>query len=51
MYGGQVIGQSMIAACHTVREEQHIHSLHCYFLRGGKSHYVITRYLPIMTFI
>lgn len=37
VYGGQVIGQALIAACRTVKEEQHIHSLHCYFLRGGNA--------------
>lgn len=36
VYGGQVIGQALIAACRTVKEEQHVHSLHCYFLIGGK---------------
>ncbi|ALV26812.1 acyl-CoA thioesterase II [Pannonibacter phragmitetus] len=35
VYGGQVIGQALVAASRTVVEERHIHSLHGYFLRPG----------------
>ncbi|MEL6920818.1 MAG: acyl-CoA thioesterase II [Pseudomonadota bacterium] len=35
VFGGQVIGQAMVAAARTVHPERQIHSLHCYFLRGG----------------
>ncbi|ADZ68550.1 acyl-CoA thioesterase II [Polymorphum gilvum] len=35
VYGGQVIGQALVAASRTVIEDRHIHSLHGYFLRPG----------------
>ena len=35
VFGGQVVGQALVAACNTVEEYQNAHSLHCYFLRGG----------------
>ncbi|MDA9043990.1 thioesterase family protein, partial [Pseudomonadales bacterium] len=34
VFGGQVIGQALIAALRTV-EDRHCHSLHGYFLRPG----------------
>lgn len=34
VFGGQVIGQAMVAACRTV-EDRLPHSLHCYFIRPG----------------
>src|SRR5436190_3819773 len=34
VFGGQVIGQALVAACRTV-EGRPPHSLHCYFLIGG----------------
>jgi len=34
VFGGQVIGQAMVAACRTV-EGRLPHSLHCYFTRAG----------------
>ncbi len=34
VFGGQVVGQSLVAACRTV-EGRHPHSLHGYFLLGG----------------
>jgi acyl-CoA thioesterase-2 len=34
VFGGQVVGQALSAAHHTV-EERHAHSLHAYFLRRG----------------
>lgn len=34
VFGGQVIGQAMVAACRTV-EERLPHSLHCYFILTG----------------
>lgn len=37
LFGGQVLGQAVVAAGRTVPEEQRIHSLHGYFLRTGKS--------------
>lgn len=49
VYGGQVIGQALIAACRTVKEEQHVHSLHCYFLIGGKFSSK-TKEIPIFSF-
>ncbi|XP_050399037.1 acyl-coenzyme A thioesterase 8-like [Patella vulgata] len=35
VFGGQVIGLGLIAAGDTVEPGYHLHSLHCYFLRGG----------------
>jgi acyl-CoA thioesterase-2 len=35
VFGGQVIGQALIAAQATVAEDRPAHSLHAYFLRGG----------------
>ncbi len=35
-FGGQVAGQAMMAAVHTVGAEQPVHSLHGYFLRPGR---------------
>jgi acyl-CoA thioesterase-2 len=34
VFGGQVIGQALVAACRTV-DGRHPHSLHAYFLLGG----------------
>ncbi|MEM7003061.1 MAG: acyl-CoA thioesterase II [Pseudomonadota bacterium] len=35
VYGGQVIGQALVAASNTVNPSRHAHSLHGYFLRAG----------------
>ncbi|WP_173934166.1 acyl-CoA thioesterase II [Chelativorans sp. Marseille-P2723] len=35
VFGGQVIGQALIAAQRTVSADRHAHSLHCYFMRPG----------------
>ena len=35
VYGGQVLGQALVAASRTVDEDRHAHSLHGYFLRPG----------------
>jgi acyl-CoA thioesterase-2 len=37
VYGGQVLGQSLVAAQRTVAEGRPVHSLHAYFLRAGDS--------------
>ena len=37
VFGGQVMGQAISAAKDTVKEEQHIHSFHSYFLRAGQT--------------
>ena len=36
VFGGQVIAQALMAAQGTVPDDKHAHSLHAYFLRGGK---------------
>jgi acyl-CoA thioesterase 8 len=36
VYGGQTIGQALVAASQNIPENQHIHSLHSYFLKEGK---------------
>ena len=35
VFGGQVIGQALVAACRTVDGDREPHSLHAYFLLGG----------------
>lgn len=35
VFGGQVIGQALVAAQRTVGEGRHVHSLHCYFMLPG----------------
>ena len=35
VFGGQVIGQALIAAQRTVGGERYVHSLHCYFMLPG----------------
>jgi acyl-CoA thioesterase II len=35
VFGGQVIGQALVAAQRTVDADRHVHSLHCYFMRPG----------------
>lgn len=35
VFGGQVIGQALVAAQRTVAADRHVHSLHCYFMRPG----------------
>lgn len=35
VFGGQVIGQALMAAYRTVEPQRHAHSLHAYFLRAG----------------
>ncbi|KHO66072.1 MULTISPECIES: acyl-CoA thioesterase [Pseudomonas] len=35
LFGGQVLGQALSAACQTVMADRHVHSLHGYFLRAG----------------
>jgi acyl-CoA thioesterase-2 len=35
VFGGQVLGQALVAATRTVDEERIVHSLHGYFLLGG----------------
>ena len=35
VFGGQVIGQALVAAQRTVEAERHVHSLHGYFMRPG----------------
>lgn len=35
VFGGQVIGQALVAAQRTVESGRQVHSLHCYFMRPG----------------
>jgi acyl-CoA thioesterase-2 len=41
VFGGQVLGQALTAACATV-EQRDVHSLHAYFLRAGDPDHPIT---------
>ena len=36
VYGGQVIGQALVAASKTKAEHMHCHSIHCSFIRAGE---------------
>lgn len=37
LFGGQVLGQTLVAAAKTVRSDRFVHSLNAYFLRPGAS--------------
>ncbi len=37
LYGGQLLAQGLMAACTTVDAARVPHSLHCYYIAGGKS--------------
>jgi acyl-CoA thioesterase-2 len=37
LFGGQVLGQALSAACRTIRDDRLPHSLHAYFLRPGNA--------------
>jgi acyl-CoA thioesterase-2 len=41
VFGGQVIGQALMAAAKTVAEDRPVHSLHCYFMRPASEDYAI----------
>ncbi|KAJ8258528.1 hypothetical protein COCON_G00175400 [Conger conger] len=35
LFGGQIVGQALVAAAKSVSEDVFAHSLHCYFVRAG----------------
>ncbi|XP_054500532.1 acyl-coenzyme A thioesterase 8 [Agelaius tricolor] len=35
LFGGQIVGQALVAAAHAVSRDEQVHSLHCYFVRTG----------------
>ncbi|XP_034724418.1 acyl-coenzyme A thioesterase 8 [Etheostoma cragini] len=35
LFGGQIIGQALVAAAKSVNDNLYAHSLHCYFVRAG----------------
>ncbi|KAM9296097.1 acyl-coenzyme A thioesterase 8 [Gastrophryne carolinensis] len=35
LFGGQIVGQALVAASSSVMEKEQVHSLHCYFVRAG----------------
>ncbi|WP_394261172.1 acyl-CoA thioesterase [Moraxella boevrei] len=41
IFGGQVLGQALMSASHTVDVDKPCHSLHGYFLRGGDVRYPV----------
>lgn len=41
VFGGQVVGQAIMAASKTVPEDRPIHSLHCYFMRPASEDHEI----------
>lgn len=36
LFGGQIVGQALVAAAKSVSDHHYAHSLHCYFVRAGK---------------
>ncbi|MEY4418534.1 MAG: hypothetical protein RIQ88_972 [Actinomycetota bacterium] len=42
VYGGQFVGQALVAASNTVESDRFIHSMHAYFLRPGDINLPIT---------
>lgn len=36
LFGGQIVGQALVAAAKSVSDNLYAHSLHCYFVRAGK---------------
>jgi acyl-CoA thioesterase-2 len=41
VFGGQVVGQALMAAVKTVAEDRLVHSLHCYFMRPASEDFGI----------
>ncbi|MBZ9557846.1 MULTISPECIES: acyl-CoA thioesterase II [Modicisalibacter] len=41
LFGGQVLGQALSAACQTVDPQRRVHSLHGYFLLAGDAHHPV----------
>lgn len=41
VFGGQVVGQALMAAAKTVAEDRLVHSLHCYFMRPASEDFEI----------
>jgi len=37
LFGGQIVGQALVAAAKSVGDNLFAHSLHCYFVRAGKT--------------
>lgn len=35
LFGGQIVGQALVAAARAVSRAEQVHSLHCYFVRAG----------------
>lgn len=35
LFGGQIVGQALVAAARAVSSDLQAHSLHCYFVRAG----------------
>ncbi|XP_072734895.1 acyl-coenzyme A thioesterase 8 isoform X1 [Ciconia boyciana] len=35
LFGGQIVGQALVAAARAVSRDEQLHSLHCYFVRAG----------------
>ncbi len=48
IFGGQVLGQALMAAAHTLPDAKPCHSLHGYFLRGGDIRYPVTYKVRIL---
>lgn len=43
VFGGQVIGQTLVAAGKTIKENWHVHSMHGYFLQKGSILFIVVQ--------
>lgn len=41
LFGGQIVGQALVAAAKSVSDSLYAHSLHCYFVRAGKMSWML----------
>ncbi|XP_064611438.1 acyl-coenzyme A thioesterase 8-like [Liolophura sinensis] len=41
VFGGQIVGQAMVASLMTVPRDRSVHSLHAYFLKGGNPNFPV----------
>ncbi|PNI59809.1 ACOT8 isoform 6 [Pan troglodytes] len=46
LFGGQIVGQALVAAAKSVSEDVHVHSLHCYFVRAEQMPSCVLRRSP-----
>lgn len=49
LFGGQIVGQALVAAAKSVSDNLYAHSLHCYFVRAGKMKHLSTEWTELWT--